>query len=167
LEYHGVDICEHAYVRPAMAQLAGTFPGRVHLYEGDCREQLPKLTARGLRFDVFHIDGAKQLYFTDILHCAQMIAENEATVIVDDTQLRSVAWVWRTCQRYGLIEPDPAFSYVASPFHDQNDIGWMRPIPRWRWKLLASCHARVPAVVSPVMTKLRQGVNAVRGPVRR
>lgn len=167
LEFHGVDICEHAYVRPAIAQLAGAFPGRVYFYDGDCREVLPELEAKGLRFDAFHIDGAKHLYLTDILNSARMIAENVATVIIDDTQLKSVAWVWRTCQRYGLIEPDPAFPHVPDTFHDQNMVGWMRPIPQWKWRFLFGCHARLPLVVSPLVAALRRGVAAVRGSVRR
>lgn len=167
LEFHGVDICEHAYVRPAIAQLAGAFPGRVYFYDGDGRKVLPELEAKGLRFDAFHIDGAKHLYFTDILNSARMIAEDVATVIIDDTQLKSVAWVWRTCQRYGLIEPDPAFPPVRDTFHDQNMVGWMRPIPQWKWRFLFGCHARLPPVVSPLVAELRHGVAAVRGWVRR
>lgn len=167
LEFHGVDICEHAYVRPAMAQLASAFPGRVYFYDGDCRKVLPELAAKGLRFDAIHIDGAKHLYFTDILNSARMIAGHEAMVIVDDTQLWSVAWVWRTCQRYGLIEPDPAFPRVPDTFHDQNKVGWMRPIPQWKWKLLFGFHARVPPVVVPVVAELRRGLGAVRGWARR
>ncbi|MDQ1367198.1 MAG: hypothetical protein QOK20_584 [Acidimicrobiaceae bacterium] len=166
LEFHGVDICEHAYVRPAMARLTQAFPGRVFFYGGDCRTVLPDLAARGLRFDAFHIDGAKHLYFTDVLNSARMIAGDEAVVVVDDTQLKSVAWVWRTCERYGLIETDPAFAPIPGSFHDQNKVGRMRPIPRWKWELLFRLHARVPPVASPAVAGLRQGVSAIRERVR-
>jgi hypothetical protein len=166
LEFHGVDICEHEYVRPAMEQLAHAFPGRVFFSGGDCRQVLPQLASEGLRFDAFHIDGAKHLYFTDILNCAQMIAANDATVIVDDTQLKSVAWVWRTCVRYGLISDDPAFPPVAGTFHDQNKVGQIRPIPRWKWELLFRLHARVPPVVSPAVAGLRHGLSSARERVR-
>lgn len=167
LEFHGVDICEHAYVRPAMAQLAGAFPARVFFHGGDCRQVLPQLAAEGLCFDAFHIDGAKHLYLTDILNSARMIAGTEATVIVDDTQLRSVAWVWRTCERYGLIESDPAFPPVPGSFHDQNKVGSLRPVPQWKWEVLYRGYARVPPVVSPLVAGLRRGVGHLRERVGR
>jgi hypothetical protein len=162
LEFHGVDICEHPYVRPAMAQLTQAFPGRVFFYGGDCRRVLPELAAQGLRFDAFHIDGAKHLYFADILNSARMIAGGDATVIVDDTQLKSVAWVWRTCEHFGLITTDPGFPPIAGRFHDQNKVGRMRPIPRWKWEILFQGYARVPPLVSPAVAGVRHGVSAVQ-----
>lgn len=156
IEFHGVDICAHPYVRSAMAQLSRAFPGRVYFHGGDCRTVLPDLAAQGLRFDVFHIDGAKHLCFSDVLHCSRMIAADEATVIVDDTQLNSVAWVWRTCERHGLIESDPAFPPLPAALHDQNKIGRIRPVSCWMWALLFHCHARLPVIVSPLVTTVRQ-----------
>src|ERR1039458_994251 len=72
LEFHGVDICEHAYVLPAIRWLQSEFPGRVFFYEGDCLKVLPNLAKGGQRFDCFHIDGGKQTYFRDILNCHRL-----------------------------------------------------------------------------------------------
>ena len=55
LEFHGVDICEHAYVKPAVDWLKQEFPGRVFFYKGDCRAVLPRLARDGRTFDAFHV----------------------------------------------------------------------------------------------------------------
>src|SRR2546422_719822 len=36
IEVHGVDICEHAYARPAADWLKRNFPGRMFFHVGDC-----------------------------------------------------------------------------------------------------------------------------------
>ena len=108
IEFHGVDICEHAYVKPATDWLAREFPERVFFHEGDCRMVLPRLRREGWRFDAFHIDGAKFTYFEDIRNC-QMMISTDAIVIVDDSQLESVSRVLVRCQRQGRTEPLPGF----------------------------------------------------------
>ena len=147
LKFHGVDICQHAYVRPAVAILQELFPGRVSLSSGDCLEVLPRLAQEGLRFDAFHLDGAKHLYFKDILNCSRMIDGGAAKVIVDDTQLRSVAWVWKKSVRYGLIEPQDALPARASA-HDRNAAGTLRVVSNRKWLLLSRLHANLPPLIS-------------------
>lgn len=150
LEFHGVDICEHPYVEPAVEVLKKLFPGRVRLTRGHCLEVLPRLATAGLRFDMFHIDGAKHLYFKDILNSSRMIDGESAVVLVDDSQLRSVKWVWRTSVRYGLIEPDTSFLPGPPGAHDQNAAGRLCPLPSWRNYLLTHLHSNVPPMVARV-----------------
>jgi Methyltransferase domain len=85
LEFYGVDICEFSYVERAVAWLKSEFPGRVFFYKGDSIRVLPGLAARGLTFDVFHVDGAKHLYYMDIVNCSRMVSPTGAIVIVDDS----------------------------------------------------------------------------------
>ncbi len=150
LSFYGVDICEHAYVRPVIAMLKEEFPGRVSFCAGNSLRVLSELAKKTERFDAFHIDGAKHLYFRDILNCARMIDGDSGSVIVDDTQLRSVAWVWRTSVRYGLILPDPENPPGPASAHDQSGSGALRVVPRWKWDLMVRTYANVPPLVARV-----------------
>ena len=137
LEFHGVDICEHAYVRPAVAQLQNEFPGRVFLYEGSSLEVLPALPDRGQRFDLFHIDGAKRRYLEDVLNCERIMAGASATLIMDDTQQPMVAETWRMCTAAGVIEPHPRFPTMPKSERYRNQIGTLKPVaPEQRANLL-------------------------------
>lgn len=131
IEFHGVDICEHAYVKPAVDWLKQQFPGRVFFYEGDCRVVLPQVAREGLRFDAFHIDGAKFTYFEDIRNCQRMVAD-EAVVIVDDSQIKIVARCWERCVRQSRIQPLSAFPSMPSAVKYRNEIGKLESAPRWR-----------------------------------
>ena len=143
LEFHGVDICEHAYVRPAVAQLQNEFPGRVFFYEGSALEVLPALPDRGQRFDVFHIDGSKWTYLEDVLNCAPIMAGDSATLIVDDTQQPIVAQVWRMCTAAGVIEPHPSFPTMPDSEKYRNQIGTLKPVaPQMRATLLSRQESR-------------------------
>jgi hypothetical protein len=137
LEFHGVDICEHAYVRPAIAQLQNEFPGRVSFYEGSGLEVLPALPDRGQRFDLFHIDGAKRTYLEDVLNCARIMAGDSATLIMDDTQQAFAAQVWRMCTAARVIEPNSGFPTMPDSERYRNQIGTLKPVaPQERASLL-------------------------------
>ena len=143
LEFHGVDICEHAYVRPAVAQLQNEFPGRVFFYEGSALEVLPALPDRGQRFDVFHIDGSKWTYLEDVLNCARIMAGDSATLIMDDTQQPILAQVWRMCTAAGVIEPHPGFPTMPDSEKYRNQIGTLKPVaPQKRANLLRRQESR-------------------------
>lgn len=60
LSYHGVDVCDHAYVTPAVEWLAHDFPGRVTFTKGSSLGVLPELARQRLSFDAFHEDGYKR-----------------------------------------------------------------------------------------------------------
>jgi hypothetical protein len=108
LRYHGVDICDHAYVEPAIAWLQERFPGRVTLTAGSSLEVLPRLHRQGLRFDAFHVDGAKSNYFLDILHVQLMVDGRQAVVIIDDTEPGSMAaQTLQLCKRRGILSSAP------------------------------------------------------------
>ena len=113
LEFHGVDICEHAYVKPAVDWLKQEFPGRVFFYKGDCRAVLPRLARDGRTFDAFHVDGAKFTYFEDVRNCQRMLA-GDAAMIVDDTQIEAVSDVVRRCLREGRIRSLRGFPVMPS-----------------------------------------------------
>lgn len=131
IQFHGVDICEHAYVRPATDWLKREFPGRVFFYEGDCREILPRLARKGLWFDAFHIDGAKFTYFEDVRNCQRM-TRPEAVVILDDSQQEGVSGVVRRCVRQGRIQPMAQFPPMSPANKYRHEIGLLRPAPTWR-----------------------------------
>jgi hypothetical protein len=59
LTYFGVDIGAHRYTGECVRYLATEFPGRVHFFEGDSRDVLPRLADRRdeLNFDLYHVDG--------------------------------------------------------------------------------------------------------------
>jgi hypothetical protein len=130
LEFHGVDICEHAYVRPAVAQLQHEFPARVFFYEGSALEVLPALAGRDQRFDLFHIDGAKRTYLEDVLNCERIMAGDSATLIMDDTQQAFVARTWSLCTAAGLIEPHPGFPTMPESEKYRNQIGTLKRVAR-------------------------------------
>ena len=131
IKYHGVDICEHAYVKPAVDWLKRKFPGRVFLYEGDCRVVLPQLVRDGWGFDAFHIDGAKFTYFEDVRNCQRMVM-GDGLVIVDDTQLPGVSRVLERCMRQGRIKPLSGFPSMTPSIKYRNAIGRLEPMPAWR-----------------------------------
>jgi len=137
LELHGVDICEHAYVPAVVAWLQAEFPGRVSFDQGDCLKVVPMIGSRGLRFDAFHIDGAKHTYYSDVLNCQQIIDGESAVVIIDDTQQPEVARTWRRCVRQGLIAVLPDFEPMTETLKYRNEIGTLRAPVRWRRPVLA------------------------------
>lgn len=154
LSFYGVDLCEYGYVQPAIEILKKLFPDRVTLLAGNSLEALPELAKSNEVFDAFHIDGAKHIYFKDILNCARLIDGYSGSVIMDDTDLRSVAWVWGTCVRYGLIRPDLANPPGPAGAPYQSGSGILRALPEWKWNLLAHIHANVPPLVTLVRNRL-------------
>jgi Methyltransferase domain len=133
LEFHGVDIAEHAYVRPAAAWLEQEFPGRFFFHEGSCLKLLPEIARRGLRFDLFHIDGAKHTYYFDILNCHRMLSSDGALVILDDFNMRSVERVWRRSVSRGLVEPLAEFDPMPESEEHRNAIGALPPVSKSTW----------------------------------
>jgi hypothetical protein len=129
IEFHGVDVCEHAYVRPAVEWLEAEFPGRVFFYEGDCRDVLPRLARGGGKYDVFHIDGAKWTYFEDIRNC-QMMRSGDAELIVDDIQNPLVAKTMQRCMREGRVRPLSGFPPMPPSIWSKNDVVALTPPTR-------------------------------------
>lgn len=154
LEFHGVDIGDHSYVRPAVAWLEKAFPDRVFYYEGSCLDVLPKLAKDNMRFDLFHIDGAKHTYYLDVLNSHRLIAGDSALVIIDDANMGGVERMWQRCLREGLIVPDDDFRPMPDTEAHRNQIGMLRPIPRWKWTM-----SRTRELVrrSPLRRRLRFG----------
>jgi hypothetical protein len=127
LQFHGVDICEHAYVRPVVAWLQREFPGRVHFHPGNSLAVLRQLEKASHRFDCFHIDGAKHAYYEDILNCQRMVEGQSAVVVVDDTHQPGVARTWRRCQRQGIVQPLSDFPSMPQGERFQHQIGLLLP----------------------------------------
>ena len=117
LVWHGVDICEHAYVEPCVAYLAQAFPGRVRFSRGDSREALPKLATHrpDLDFDLFHVDGGHtdELCRADISNCVRLAASGRGKhLVLDDitragfststaNSSRAASWRRRRCSPTG------------------------------------------------------------------
>ena len=136
LEFHGIDICEHAYVLPAAAHLEKEFPGRFFFYQGDCLEVLPRLAKAGEKFDIFHIDGAKRTYLEDVFWCASMVAGESARVIMDDTDQKELSWAWKICTALQVIETEPHFASMSSNTRYRNEVGVLRNLPSWKRPVL-------------------------------
>ena len=112
LEFHGVDICEHSYVERAVEWLKSEFPGRVFFYKGDSRRVLPDLASRGLTFDVFHIDGAKHIYYMDIVNSSRMVSPSGALVVVDDAEQLGVRVALLSLASFNVLIRSPQFSFM-------------------------------------------------------
>ena len=123
LEFHGVDICDHSYVLPAVGWVEREFPGRVFFHRGNCLKVLPDLVASGLKCDFFHIDGAKDLYFDDMLNCSRMVRSSDALVVMDDTQMPGVARTWSRCVHLRLAEPKAEYPSMAVSERYRNEVG--------------------------------------------
>jgi hypothetical protein len=135
LEFHGVDIGEHDYVRPATQWLKAQFPGRVFFYEGSCLDVLPQLAKRGMEFDLFHIDGAKFTYYRDILNSQRMTGHDGALIVIDDLNMGPVERVWERSVAQGIIVPHPEFPAMPLTEEHRNAIGRLAPAGRWKWRL--------------------------------
>jgi hypothetical protein len=145
LEFHGVDVGEHAYVRPAVAWLEREFPGRVFFHQGSCLDVLPELARRGLRFDLFHIDGAKHTYYFDVLNSHRLRDEHGALVILDDVNMGGVARIWERCLDQKLIMAEAEFQPMPDSSTHRNAIGTLPRLARSRWLyywLVASARRR-------------------------
>jgi hypothetical protein len=68
--------------------------------------------------------------------------------------LRSIAWVWRTSIRHGLIRPDPENPPGPAGAHDQSGSGILQALPQWRWSLMMRIHANFPLLVACVRNRL-------------
>lgn len=143
VEFHGIDICEHAYVPAAVAQLKKEFPGRVFFHRGDCLEVLPRLAKARQKFDFFHIDGAKHTYLKDVLWCERMIVDDSATIVMDDTEQEGVGWVWWICTALGVIESKPDLFPTCDKGKYRNQVGALKPLPSWKRPILGGTVAAV------------------------
>ncbi len=127
LVFHGVDICHHSYVRPAIDWLAAEFPGRVEFWPGDCLKVVPGLSRQPARFDAFHIDGAKHTYLRDIVHCHPLADRSGATVVIDDIQNYRVKRAWDQSLRFGILGADPRFPPMDAGIKHRQVVGTLQP----------------------------------------
>jgi hypothetical protein len=156
LEFHGIDICEHAYVLPTVEHLEEEFPGRFFFYRGDCLEVLPRLAEAGQRFDIFHIDGAKSTYLEDVFWCANMVAGESARIIMDDTDQKELFWAWKICAALRVIEAESNFLPMSKKTKYRNQVGALRGLPSWKRPLL-----RAIVVAAPLAYRARKKIRAI------
>ena len=152
LEFHGVDICDFAYVKPAVGWLQAEFPGRVSFHEGDSSRVLPELAARGEAFDLFHIDGAKHLYYMDIVNASRMVGPSGGRLIVDDSNYLVAKVALGSLARFGVVAPIPEFPSMShaglAPEDSNNEVMALAPGSARKYGLLKS--------YSHVLTAARQ-----------
>jgi predicted O-methyltransferase YrrM len=122
LEFHGIDICEHAYVEPAVSWLEREFPGRVNFYRGDSLEVVPSLSARGMRFDLFHVDGAKFNYFDDIVNCSCAAEPSGSLLVVDDAQTMAARVALASLALFVVVRSLPEFPAMSDSHANRNEI---------------------------------------------
>ncbi len=109
VEYHGVDIAYHPYVRPVAAYLKSQFGERFHFYEGDSLVRVPQLAQEQpyLRFDCIHIDGHHGAdYYTRDYHNAMAMALKNAWVVFDDTDMKHIQAFFDEQMAAGALVPD-------------------------------------------------------------
>lgn len=108
LRYTGIDICETKYTVKCAEYLAKAFKGRFTFIRGDSREVLPHLATHrlDLYFDAFHIDGNHDEgpVRADIGNVLR-IAEMNALVILDDTDMAGVAKAYGEYVELGRLRP--------------------------------------------------------------
>jgi Methyltransferase domain len=143
LEFHGVDICAHRYVREGITWLKSEFPDRVHLHAGDSREVLESLATSGLAFDIFHIDGAKYRYFGDVLNCHRLLADGQCLALIDDAERPDVSRTLRRCRGRGLIEATPEFPPMPMSEPHRNEIVVMKPLAPSHYRTLLTYDSAV------------------------
>jgi hypothetical protein len=166
LEFHGVDICEHSYVERAVGWLKREFPGRVFFYQGDSRSVLPLLASRGLTFDAFHIDGAKHIYYMDIVNSSRMMSPSGAIVVVDDSEQLGVRAALSSLAIFNVTTRLPEFPSIPhSPGSaESNEVRGLAPSSRKKYMALKSYShvlatirkAKALAVKALAMTGLRK-----------
>jgi hypothetical protein len=151
LEFHGVDICEHSYVERAVNWLKDEFPGRVFFYSGDSRSVLPKLASRGLTFDVFHVDGAKHIYYRDIINSSRMISPSGALVVVDDAEQLGVRVALSSLSIFNVITRLPEFPSMrhSAGSAESNEIRGLVPSSGGKYILL-KCYSHILAMVRQI-----------------
>jgi hypothetical protein len=139
LSYHGVDVCDHAYVVPAVEWLAQEFPGRVTFTKGSSLSVLPELARQRFSFDAFHEDGHKPFYYKDIINCSRMASRDGALIIVDDIHRGDVATAWAWCFRLRVVAPAPQFPAMdRSTNRSPNVVGQLMASSWLKWNLLRS-----------------------------
>ncbi len=139
LLYHGVDVCDHAYVIPAVEWLAKLFPGRVTFTKGSSLDVLPELARQRLSFDAFHEDGHKPFYYKDIVNSSRMASKDGALIIVDDIHRGDVATAWAWCSRLHVVSPAPQFPAMdRSTNRSPNEVGQLIASSWIKWRLLRS-----------------------------
>lgn len=144
LELHGVDVCVHAYARHAAQWLCDEFGDRFVFHPGDCRKVLPRLAQRGLRYDAFHLDGAKFTYYEDTLNAACMIDGRHAVIIMDDSNRADVQGTWVRLTQAGVVRSMASFPEMSEHARYRNAIGEVVALPPLcRGCLLAVERARV------------------------
>jgi predicted O-methyltransferase YrrM len=122
LEYHGVDICDHTYVEPAVEWLKGEFPGRVFFSAGNSLDVLPALAKRGMTFDAFHIDGAKVNYYDDLVNASSIVSQGGAIAVVDDAETMAARVALWSLTALGVVKTIPEFPSMSSADPNRHQI---------------------------------------------
>jgi Methyltransferase domain len=139
LQYHGIDICDHAYVTPAVKWLETEFPGRVFFHPGDSLKVVPRLAAQSVSFDVFHIDGAKFNYLDDIANSSRTVAVDGALVIVDDSETTSARIALSVLSRLDVVKRDPEFPPMPESDPNRHEIMGLQPTSAFQRLAIRAC----------------------------
>lgn len=120
VEFHGVDICWHAYTHRVADYLKSKFRDRFHFYAGDSRMTVPKLAEDKpwLRFDLLHIDGHHGLEYceADTRNASAMALKN-AWIIIDDTDMPHLEQFYQQELVDGNIIAALPEGWIENPHH--------------------------------------------------
>ena len=111
---HAFDICRHSYTQPAADALKNMFEGRLMLTCGDSATTIPAFrkelealpVEQRTTFDFLFIDGDHRMEkaLLDIVNSCS-IAEESATVVVDDCEQGPVLEAWNEAVKQKIVRP--------------------------------------------------------------
>jgi len=106
LQYVGIDIGEHAYMRPCYDYLRQRFGERIEIIEGDSAQVLETLRRRGARFDLFHVDGGHSVEraYADLAGIVALSRDGQ-TLLLDDVNAKSVRAAANLLTMQGCLSP--------------------------------------------------------------
>ncbi len=113
------------YVPVAADFLKDTFKERFTFIKGNCLEKIPeavkKWISEGIKFDLVHLDGAKETYYQDFKNLIPVINKN-AYVIFDDSEMRIVINTVSKLISEGFLVRDPEFPSMALDESQRHEV---------------------------------------------
>jgi predicted O-methyltransferase YrrM len=92
------DICAHTYVGAAKEYIDTTYPGRHLLIQGDSINSVNTYANahKGPKYDLIFIDGCHEYdYATKDLENCLVLAHEKTIIVIDDTIVDKVEWVYQ------------------------------------------------------------------------
>ena len=111
------------YVPTASNVLKKLFPNRFTFIRGDCLIEIPNFVSKNkkLKFDIVHIDGAKNTYKKDFLNLIPLL-DIGCLIIFDDTQQYDIQRQINELINEGYLKRVKYFPIMDKTYQHRNDI---------------------------------------------